>query len=57
MKRRKVKSPICQYGDIDELTPEILREVVWRIEITHSGKKQGVLTKVSIFGKLNGERS
>ena len=35
MRRRKVNSPICQYADIQELTPEILREVVDQIMIKH----------------------
>lgn len=35
MKRRKVNSPICQYADIQALTPEILISVVQRLEIGH----------------------
>lgn len=35
MKRRKVNSPICQYADIQELTPEILQEVVDKLLVGH----------------------
>jgi hypothetical protein len=35
MKRRRVSSPICKHADIQELTPEILREVVERITVAH----------------------
>ncbi len=35
MKRRKVNSPICRYVDIEQLTPETLREVINRIEVGH----------------------
>ena len=35
MRRRKVNSPICQYVEIKELTPEILRVVVGRISVAH----------------------
>ena len=33
MKRRKVKSPICRYVNIQELSPEVLRTVISRINI------------------------
>ena len=39
LKRRKVNSPICQYVDLQELTPEILREIVGRIEVGHVSYK------------------
>ena len=39
MKRRKVNSPICRYADVQELTPEILREIVGRIEVGHVSYK------------------
>ena len=35
MKRRKVNSPICRYADIQEVTPEILREVVDKLLVGH----------------------
>ena len=35
MKRRKVNTTIQDYVNIDALTPEILQEVVERIEIGH----------------------
>ncbi len=57
MQCQKINSPVCLYSDIGELTPKILREVVWRIEITHLGKKQRVSTSVRNFWKLNTERS
>ena len=35
MKRRKVKSPICNYADQGKLTSECLQAVVERIEVGH----------------------
>lgn len=35
MKRRRVKSPICQYANIEKLTPEVLTAVITRIEVGH----------------------
>ena len=35
MKRRKINSRICRYADIRELTQNVLREVVMRIEVGH----------------------
>ena len=35
MKRRRVNSPICQYADIQELTPQILQEVVMKLLVGH----------------------
>ena len=35
MKRRKVNSPICRHVDIEELTPEIRKEVVAQISVGH----------------------
>ena len=46
MKRRKVHSPICQYADIGELTPEILKEIVAQIDVgnvTYKAKPQKVI--------------
>lgn len=39
MKRRKVNSSIKEYASIEELTPEILDDVIERIEIGHVTKK------------------
>ena len=39
MKRRKVNSPICRYADTQELTPEILKEVVERVLVAHVQNK------------------
>lgn len=35
MKRRRVKSPICQYANIENLTPEVLTAVITRTEVGH----------------------
>ena len=35
MKRRKVNSPISEYASIEALTPEILKNVIERIEVGH----------------------
>lgn len=35
MKRRKVNSPISEYVSIQALTPEILKNVIERIEVGH----------------------
>ena len=48
MKRRKVNSPICQYADIYELTPEILREVVKRIVVAHICRKSKLQKVIQI---------
>ena len=48
MKRRKINSPIAEYADIDELTPEILQSVIRRIEIDHVGHKSKMSKVVHI---------
>ena len=48
MKRKKVNSPICQYADIYELTPEILREVVKRIVVAHICRKSKLQKVIQI---------
>ena len=30
-----MKSPICQYVNIEKLTPDILKDVITRIEVGH----------------------
>ena len=52
MKRRKVNSPISQYASIEELTPEILNEVIERIEIGHVRKKSKPGSVIQIYWKL-----
>ena len=53
MKRRKVNSPICQYADIQELTPEILREVMVRISIPHIQRKEKSARAVMMHWRLS----
>lgn len=53
MKRRKVNSPICQYADIQELTPEILREVMVRISIPHIQRKEKSARAVVMHWRLS----
>ena len=52
MKRRKVNSPIKDYADITELTPEVLNRVVERIEIGHVGRKSKPGSVIQIYWKL-----
>ena len=53
MMRRKVNSPICRYADIDELTPEILKEIVARIDIGHVTYKTKPQKVIQIHWRLN----
>lgn len=52
MKRRKVKSRIGEYASIQELTPEILNDVIERIEIGHVTKKSKPGSVIQIYWKL-----
>lgn len=52
MKRRKVNSPISTYSAIEELTPEILNEVIERIEIGHVKYKSKPGSVIHIYWKL-----
>ena len=52
MKRKKVNSPICQYADIQELTPAILREVVERVEVGHVSRTERSSKVIRFFWKL-----
>ena len=52
MKRRKVNSHLSNYADIEELTPEILDEIIERIEISHVTKKSKPGSVVHIYWKL-----
>lgn len=52
MKRRKVNSHLANYADIEELTPEILDNVIERIEISHVSKKSKPGNVIHIYWKL-----
>lgn len=52
MKRRKVNSHLANYADIEELTPEILDNVIERIEISHVSKKSKPGSVIHIYWKL-----
>lgn len=52
MKRRKVNSHLSQYTDIKELTPEILADVIERIEISHVNKNSKPGSVIHIYWKL-----
>ena len=52
MRRRKVKSPLAEYGEITELTPEILHSVIERIEVGHITRKSVASKVVRIYWKL-----
>ena len=52
MKRRKVNSPLKDYADIEELTPEILDNVIERIEIGHVRHKSKPGNVIQIYWKL-----
>ena len=53
MRRRKVQSPLAEYGDILELTPEILNRVIERIEVGHVTRKSVAAKVVRIYWKLS----
>lgn len=53
MRRRKVQSSLSEYGDITELTPEILNRVIERIEIGHVTRKSVPAKVVRIYWKLS----
>ena len=52
MKRRKVNSHLANYADIEELTVEILDNVIERIEISHVSKKSKPSSVIHIYWKL-----
>jgi hypothetical protein len=52
MKRGKVNSPITDYVDITELTPDILETTIERIEIGHVGYKSKPGSVIHIYRKL-----
>ena len=52
MKRRKVNSHLANYADIEKLTPEILENVIERIEISHVSRKAKPGNVIHIYWKL-----
>ena len=52
MKRRKINSAIKDYADITELTPEILDDVIERIEIGHVTYRSKPGKVIQIYWKL-----
>ena len=52
MKRRKVNSPISNFADIEELTPEILAATIERIEISHVRYNSKPGQVIHIYWKL-----
>ena len=52
VKRRKISSPIRDYSAIEELTSDILDDVIERIEIGHVTKKSKPGTVIQIYWKL-----
>lgn len=52
MKRRKINSPIKDYAAIDALTPEIIDDVIERIEIGHLTRKSKPGSVIRIYWKL-----
>lgn len=53
MKNRKVNAPIAAYSTITELTPEVLNDVIERIEIGHVTRKSKPGKVIQIYWKLN----
>ena len=52
MKRRKINSSIKDYAAIDGLTPDILNDVIERIEIGHLTRKSKLGNVIRIYWKL-----
>lgn len=52
MKKRKIQSPLVEFGDISELTPEILKCAIERIEVSHVSRKSNPSKVVRIYWKL-----
>ena len=52
MRRRKVKSRLAEYGDITELSPEILKQVIERIEIGHVTSRSVPAKVIRIYWRL-----
>ena len=52
MKRRKLNSPIKEYANIEELTPEILDDIIERIGIGHVTYKSRPGNMIQIYWRL-----
>ena len=52
MRRRRIQSPLSEYGDISELTPEILKSAIERIEVGHITRKSIPAKVIRIYWKL-----
>ena len=52
MKRRKVNSPICRHTSIEELTSEILNEMVTHIAVGHVSCRSKLCKEIQICWKL-----
>ena len=52
MKRRKVNSPISKYASVEELTPQVLADVIERIEVSHVSRKAKPGSVIHIYWKL-----
>ena len=55
MRSKKINTPIAEYVDIQELTPEILDAVIERIEIGHVTNKSKLGKVITIYWKLHHE--
>lgn len=53
MKRRNVQLEISEHTNIEELTPELLRSVIKRIEIGHVARKSKMKSVVKIYWRLD----
>ena len=52
MKKRKIQSPILDFGEIQELTPDILKGAIERIEVGHVSRKSSPAKVIRIYWKL-----
>ena len=52
MRRKKLGLQIAEYSSIEELTPEILKSVIERIEIGHVTRKSKPGKVITIYWKL-----
>ena len=52
MKKRKIQSPLLEFGEISELTPEILKCAIERIEVGHVSRKSTPFRVIRIYWKL-----
>ena len=52
MKKRKIQSPLLDFGEITELTPDILKCAIERIEVGHVSRKSIPSKVVRIYWKL-----